>query len=240
MIAVPPLVGIMESGGRAAHILLLATWWLGYFCFYAATLWLKSRFNHRYARPVAVYGTATAACGTATLVVAPYLLRWVPLFLPLVLVAGVAAWLREDRSLWSGFATVAAASLLLPVAWDVSSAGTSGFSGTTTMWLHTALLFGYFGGTVLYVKTNIRERRSTGYLMTSIAWHGAWTVIALLAVNGIHGATVSMWHGAVWVLLTARAVLVPLAGRAGHPVSVMAIGVGEVVSCVAIAATLLL
>lgn len=250
MIIVPPLLGIIEGGARPPHVLLLATWWIGYFCFYAATLWFKSRFAQRFLRPVVTYGALTAVCGVATAVVAPYLWRWVPLFVPLVAVAGVEAWRRRERSVWSGFATVAAACLLLPVTWDVSTEGAAGFVGTAAVWLHTALLFGYFGGTVLYVKTNIRQRGSSGYLAASIVWHAVWFGVAV-ATSGAFGvagsadnlagggAPISLWHVAVWVLLLIRAVTLPLAGRAGHPASVKAIGVGEIVTCVAVAGTLI-
>lgn len=232
MIALPPLIGIIGGGFHPAHVALLATWWAGYFLFYASTVWLRSRMKRRYLEPVVVYSAATAMAGIATWWSAPYLWRWVPVFLPLIIFAGWAAWKRKDRSLSSGLDTVVAACLMLPVTWDVATAGEAGFAATRTVWIQTALLFGYFAGTVFYVKTNIRERRSDRYLAASIAWHTVWLVVAIVLSNP--------WHAAVWALLLIRAIAVPLVGRRMHPVSVTAIGVAEVATSILVAATLLI
>lgn len=232
MIIIPPLVGIVDGGFRPAHIALLAMWWVGYFLFFAATIWLRSHLKRRYLQPVIAYAVVTAVAGVAVWWSAPYLWRWVPFFLPLVTFAGWAAFRRKDRTLAAGLDTVVAACLLLPVTWDVATAGAGGYAATPTVWAWTALLFGYFAGTVFYVKTNIRERNSDGYLIASIAWHAVWLGLAVALSNP--------WHGAVWVLLVVRAIAVPLMGRKGHPVSVKAIGVAEVVTSVLVTVTLLL
>ena len=232
MIIIPPLVGIIEGGFRPAHIALLVTWWVGYFLFFAATVWLRSRMKKRYVTPVIAYGIVTGLAGLVTWWAAPYLWRWVPIFVPLVALAGWAAWKRKDRSLGAGLDTVVAASLLLPVTWDVATAGEAGLAATSLIWTQTALLFGYFAGTVFYVKTNIRERRSNGYLIASIVWHAGWLVAAIIVSNP--------WHAAVWVLLLARAIAVPVMGRRGRAVSVKAIGVAEVFTSVLVTVTLLI
>ncbi len=231
MIAIPPLVGVIEGGFRPAHIALLLMWWVGYFLFFAATVWLRSRMKKRYVRPVIAYGIVTAVAGAVLWWSAPYLWRWVPIFLPLVAFAGWAAWKRKDRSLGAGLDTVVAACLLLPIAWDVATAGAAGFAATPLIWTQTALLFGYFAGTIFYVKTNIRERNSNGYLTTSMVWHAAWLIIAIVVSNP--------WHAAVWALLVTRAIAVPLSGRKGRPVSVTAIGVAEVFTSILVTVTLL-
>ncbi len=231
MIIIPPLVGIIEGGFRPAHIALLTMWWVGYFCFFAATVWLRSQLKDRFRDPVIAYGIATVVAGLATWWAAPYLWRWVPVFLPLVAIAGWAAWKRQDRSLGAGLDTVIAASLVLPVSWDVATGGAAGLAATPEIWTQTALLFGYFAGTVFYVKTNIRERGSNEYLVASVVWHALWLVVALLVSNP--------WHVAVWVLLIARAVAVPLMRRRGAAISVTAIGVAEVVTSILVTTSLL-
>lgn len=231
MIIIPPLVGIIEGGFRPAHIALLSMWWVGYFCFFAATVWLRSQLKDRFRDPVIAYGIATVVAGLATWWAAPYLWRWVPVFLPLVAIAGWAAWKRQDRSLGAGLDTVIAASLVLPVSWDVATGGAAGLAATPEIWTQTALLFGYFAGTVFYVKTNIRERGSNEYLVASVVWHALWLVVALLVSNP--------WHVAVWVLLIARAIAVPLMRRRGAAISVTAIGVAEVVTSILVTTSLL-
>ena len=92
----------------------------------------------------------------------------------------------------------------------------------------TALVFAYFFGTVLYVKTNIRERRNPAFYTASVAWHAAWTLLAAL------GSAVT-WLSPAWTLLlaalTARAAVVP---RLRPPWTPKRIGFIEVGVCVVI------
>lgn len=235
MVVVPPILGIVEGGFRWAHIPLYALWFIGYFFFYCATVWLRSHCKARYAAPVKAYGAAVLGLGLISLVCAPFLWRWALLFAPLVAVAALAAWKREDRSLASGLDTVAAASLMVPVMYDVSTDGAAGLGGTAHVWALAALFFGYFAGTVFYVKTNIRERGSTPYLFASVAWHAAWTA-AVIAL-AMHDA-IGRWHAVVWALMAARAVAVPLYGRIRTPLPVRAIGIGEILASIAFIVTL--
>ncbi|RTE49895.1 YwiC-like family protein [Actinobaculum sp. 352] len=248
MINVPPLLGIIAGGWRAIHVLLLALWWSGYFLFYAASVWLRSRMRPRYWPPVRAYGIAVALLSLATAAAAPYLLRWVPLFLPLVAAAAWAAWRRSERSLANGVDTVLAASLMLPVCYDAALtghgwhhlAGHSWHGTAPHIWAMTAFVWAYFTGTILYVKTNVRERGSRRYLVASIAWHAVWCGAAALAAaianSSLH---ITWWHAGVWLLLTIRATAVPLAGLRGHPISVKVIGLGEVLSVLLVAVSLL-
>jgi len=236
MITIPPLIGILEGGWRWAHLPFLATWWLGYFCFFAASLWLRSHGKRRYLQPVLVYGAAAACFGVVTLLSEPTLLRWVPLFLPLVILAAGAAWLRKDRSVWAGFITVAAACLTLPVTWDIATVGASGYAATPVVWMQALLLFAYFAGTVLYVKTNIRERGSARYLIASIAWHSVWLVLVITLFTH----SLSPWNVLVWIVLVGRSIGVPLYDARVHRVPVKVIGVGEVVASALVAVALVL
>ncbi|MGO1592804.1 MAG: YwiC-like family protein [Ancrocorticia sp.] len=212
MITIPPILGIIEGGFRPQHIALLALWWIGYFLFFAATLWLKSGFKARYQLPVVAYGVAALLSGVITAALCPYLWRWVPAFIPLIAAAGWAAYRRKERNLGAGLDTVAAACLLLPITWDLGTGGEAGWAATPQIWAQTALLFGYFAGTVFYVKTNIRERNSNAYLGASIGWHVAWTGVACAVAGVWH--LVSWWHAPVWVFLVIRSVTVPMARRA--------------------------
>ena len=239
MIIVPPILGVIEGGWQPVYVPLILTWWVGYFLFYAATMWLRSRMQRRYLQPVLVYGAATGVLGLATWAAAPYLWRWVPLFVPLVAAAAWAAWKRKDRSLGAGLDTTLAACVMLPVVWDASTGGAAGLGANPHIWAQAALLFGYFAGTVFYVKTNIRERHSTGYLIGSWVWHIAWAAVAVALAVGVCGVHISVWHAVTWLVLVVRAVVVPMCGRRGHPLSVAAIGVGEIVFSVAIMVTLL-
>ncbi|SPT75559.1 Uncharacterised protein [Arcanobacterium haemolyticum] len=139
-----------------------------------------------------VYGSVCGAgCGFG--VVGSVLLVWVAVFAPLV---GITFWqsaVRADRSMLNDTVTVAAASLMLPVAAHVGHV-----SGWSRVWIVTILVFAYFLGTVFYVKTNIRKRSSSVWLGLSVAWHVCGLIFACVCCGFDAGASVSFWHCVVW------------------------------------------
>ena len=249
MVAVPPTVGIVLGGPAVIHLPLLALWWTGYFFFYAGGQYLRSHGKARYLPPVRAYGIATAALGALVLLLEPILAVWVVPYLPLVLATSALSWRRLDRSMRNDTVTVVAAGLMTAVAFH---AATLSFADPRWpwVWVCTALVTVYFLGTVFYVKTNIRERDSVGWLVASIAFHGLLTVAAL-ALGAtrldIAGHTVPLAHGLVWMILTARAGAVPiLRARPGSRLGAMSakrlamvIGLGEVVFSILVPLTLL-
>jgi AcrR family transcriptional regulator len=221
MLATPLLVGVLASSPTWVQLPLAAFWFAGYFAFFATGLWLKSRRRPRYLPPVRAYAVLTAVLGALTLALDPGLLRWAPLFVVPLGVGLLASARRDERSLWSGVATSAGSSLMTVVAYDAG-----GGTDWTRAWLLAAILAAYFVGTVLYVKTMIRERGEVAYLRLSVAYH----VLAAVA-----GALVSPWLGVVGALLAARAALAPRLRQ--RPAVV---GAGEVVATVVVAVTALL
>jgi hypothetical protein len=57
MLIVPFVVGTFDAGPSWRHLPLLFAWLVGYFAFFAAGFWLRSRGKHRYAPPVRTYGS---------------------------------------------------------------------------------------------------------------------------------------------------------------------------------------
>lgn len=220
MLATPLLVGILASGPTWTHVPLTAFWFLGYFAFFATGLWLKSRRKARYRPPVLVYSAAAAAAGVLTLLADPALLRWAPLFVLPLGIGLVASARRDERSLWSGIATTVGSTLMTVVAYDAGGGDDLGRA-----WLLAGVLALYFVGTVLYVKTIIRERDSEPYYWLSVGFHGLAT-LALIPV----AAPLTP----VFAALTARAAIVP-----AFRISPKQAGVGEVVATVVVAATAL-
>ena len=96
MVTVPAITGVILAPSWTA-IPLLLTWWLGYFTFFAGSVWIRSRFRERNRPPVMVYGSLAAAAGLTTLLFNWQLLIWVPAFAPLVAIAVHEAWKRRDR-----------------------------------------------------------------------------------------------------------------------------------------------
>ena len=56
------------------HVPLTAFWFVGYFAFFATSLWLKARRRPRYWPPVRAYGIGAALLGLVTLAVQPSLI----------------------------------------------------------------------------------------------------------------------------------------------------------------------
>jgi len=231
MLIVPLIVGAVlrlrtgESGDYLAPLAL--TWLAGYFTFNATSLWLKAApaRRSRYARPIVVYGAIAAVAGVATLLTAGWGVAWWVLpFAPLLSGALLLAARRHDRALLSGFLTVFAASLLVLVARFpiLPDAGTAPDAHrVVAAWF---LVFAYFFGTVLYVKTMIRERGEPAWLATSIAWHVAFTLVSgVLAALG-HASW--LWP-VLFVLTTVRAVLMPRLASRRH-ITPLIVGLPEV------------
>lgn len=251
MITVPVVAGLWLAGPRWVHVPLVLLWWAGYFLFYAAALWLRSGRRARYAPPVRAYGAVVAVLGVAVVVVTPHLVRWLPVYLPLVATTAWASTRRRDRSLLNDTVTVLAACLMTAVVYDAPlSLGTSwtatglpgaspdsALTGWPWAWLVAALLLAYFWGTVPYVKTLIRERGNPVYRRLSVGYHAVVAAgVVALAVGGL----VAGAHAAVWVLLAVRAWAMPRwQDRRGRPLRPVVIGVGEVVASVAVLLTLL-
>lgn len=240
MLIVPYLLGVVmavRAGVAGPWLLpLFAFWMLGYFAFNAASLWLKSAARRRPAVVPALgtYAAASALMGVATLALGGWgMTWWVLAYLPLVLPALWLAAQRNERATLGGALTVAAASLMALVARfpDPRSLLDAGAAATAPV-LVAVLVFAYFFGTVLYVKTNIRERNNPAYLRVSIAWHAAWTLIAAALAAAGH---LAWWWTLFFAATTARAWLVP-----GRGWTAKRIGIIEGVFCLVLGACFLL
>ena len=221
MLATPLLVGVLASGPAVAHVPLAAFWFLGYFAFFATGLWLKSRRKVRYRTPVLVYSGAAAVAGVLTLLADPALIRWAPLFILPMGVGLLASALRDERSLWSGVATTFGSAAMTLVAYDAGPG-----RDLDRAWLLAAVLALYFVGTVLYVKTIIRERDSEGHYWLSVGFHALATLVLIPVAPALTP---------VFTILTVRAAMVP-----AFRISPKQAGVGEVVATVAVAVSALL
>ena len=220
------IAGVVDGTGldlrRAAALLALtAFWFVGYFAFFATGLWLKARRKPRYWPPVRAYAIAAAALGALTLALAPHLIVWAPLFVIPMGVGLYASAARDERSLWSGLTTTIGSCLMTLVAYDAA-----GGTDWIRAWTIAGVLALYFAGTVLYVKTMIRERDNPRALAASIAWHA---VAAALMI------AVSWPLVVIFALLTARAAIVPR-----YALTPKQVGIGEIVSTVAVGIAALL
>lgn len=240
MLVVPFAVGALDAGPSWRHVPLLLTWLAGYFMFFATGLWLRSRRKARYWPPVRAYAVLTAVLGLVVVMIEPDLLRWAVVFAPLVSVSLWSSWRRADRSLLNDAVTVLAACLMTVVVAAVGTHGgarsTPGLPGLTWLpgadqvrpWVLTALLLAYFAGTVLYVKTMIRNRGDRRRYALSVAYH---------VVVCVPAAAVNPWLGLLFVALALRSAIVPQRWPGLTPA---ALGAGEIVASITLGALLLL
>src|SRR5699024_5326557 len=185
MLFIPPLVGMILEPSLSAVPLLL-TWWAGYFTYFAVTIWVKGRLRQKHLPPVLTYGVITAVAGIAALVTQWQLLSWLRLLLPVIAVAIYETIRRRERSVLSGWSTVLAASLMLPAVVSVASTGTPA-AISADIWWATAWFAAYFGGSIYYVKTLIRDFGKRGRFIQSVGFHAAlFAGTAALAIAQPH------------------------------------------------------
>jgi hypothetical protein len=210
MLLLPWLAGVLTTGFRWPHLPLLVAWLTGYLLSYYLLLAVKTRRPGRIRPHMLVYGIPTLLLGGLVLAVRPGLLWYAPAYALLLAVnAGYAA-NRNERALLNDLASVVQSCLMVFVCATVADVPPAAVVAVF------AVLLAYFTGTILYVKTMIRERASAGYRRASVVFH-------LLA------AAAMLWLdpviGVVFVLLLARAWALP--GRRLTPVRV---GVLEIVA----------
>lgn len=224
--AVGTVRGVQDAGFRPVTLALGALWLVGYLAYFAAGLWLKSRRRPRYRRPMLTYGALAAVLGAVVLALDPALAAWAPAFVPFLALGLWASAQRTERSVAAGGAMTVAASLMTVVAYSACRpAGASALAVSAVVWLVAALLLAYLFGTVLYVKTMIRERGVRSYVVASVAYHAAVTGAAgVVAV--VHDPT-WWWATAFLAAATARAAVLP-----GRRLSPRAVGTGEIVATV--------
>lgn len=250
MLLLPALVGSVAAGPQWWHLLLLTAWFAGYLAFFATGLWLRARLKVRYLPPVRAYAVVTLVLGAATVLLEPAVLRWAVVYAPLLALSLVFSWRREDRSVVNDLLTVVAAGLMAVVAHapgaQLGALPTAAWlpgGDEPRAWLLATVLVAYFAGTVLYVKTMIRERGNPRMYRASVGYHAAVAVLALLPALGAPSFPRPLHGGAavallvLMVLLTVRAAVVPRRWPTATP---KAIGIGEIGVSVALGAVLLL
>ena len=203
MLITPVIVGALLSGPDAWHVLLLLAWLAAYCAHYFVGLAVKSRRPSRYREQLIAYGLALAVLGTPLAVHEPRLLLLAPAAL-LAFAVNVVYILRRNERAWINDAVGIALAALV---------------GVGAVWLGTtptatprvvgvlAAVASYFLGTVVYVKTLIRERGSAAWRRASLVLHGTFVFVCILA---------GLWLlAAVAAGLLARARIVP--GRGWTP-----------------------
>lgn len=193
MLLLPYLAGL-QYGVDWLQVPLLVVWLAGWLASYYALLAVKTRRLDPVWRQALTYGAVSAVAAVPLFVERPKLLLFSPVFAVLLLVNVVATRIGQERSTGNGFASVTMASLMAMIA--PAAAGLDwrlGVAAAIATWL-------YLAGTVVYVKTMIRERGSSAHFIVSVAFH----VGALAAA-----VAVDPWLAIPFAYVLLRAIVTP-------------------------------
>ncbi|KAB7790881.1 YwiC-like protein [Bifidobacterium leontopitheci] len=230
MALAPALMGVCAAWrltGRTNGVAwwALACWALCYCVEFTGGRWLKSHLRRRFAWPVVGYGVALAAVGVPFVWLHPKVLVWAPAFLMFAVADGMASWLRQERSLWADAVAVMAACLMPMVTFGY---GVDPYVTPLVTLYGFAIVVSYAAvefGSVLFVKTMIREHGRWAYVVASWLWHGA--ALAWWVRSG------NMWLMALGIALLLRTIVLPLAFRVRRPKPIVAGATESVASLLA-------
>ena len=192
MVMLPAVAGFFIGGPNLDTLWLLATWAVCYCVQFSAAHWFKAHFSRRYLPPMLTYAVALIVIGLPFLITHTGILRWAPLYIVLVALSMLSSWLRNTPDLSQIFD--------LHAWWPAGSLPVSGLIATVLFALTQY-------GSVLVVKTMIRERGKRSYVAASWVWH-----VALLLLAAVPAGR-SPYLIAMTVLLLARAVALPVVTR---------------------------
>ncbi len=225
MLALPLLLGVAASAPSGWQLVLAVAAVAGYLEAATAQAWLRARRRPSFVPALVVYGAVFAVAGVALLAAFPALALAAVVVLPAgaLVVGGARPGTRRD--LVNSLAQTAIALVLVPAA-----ALVSGSWETDTVIRATLVATGYLVGTILVVRSVIRERGNRRFAGLSIGFHATFTGLAALALP---------WPYVVFfAALTARAVALPLVERrragTARPLRPIHVGIVEMVASTAL------
>jgi hypothetical protein len=197
MLAVPYFAGLIAAGYRWPDLPLAGAWLSGYLLSYFVFQAIKSRRPARYRTQHLLYAGVAAPLTALVVAARPAVLWYAPAYAALFAVNAWYAARRRERALANDLAAVLQSCLIVPVVATIAG------RPPATVLPVFVLCLAYFAGTVLYVKTMIRERGNRTYRRWSAGYH----VVALGAA-----VWVSPWAAVLFAWLLARAILLPTRG----------------------------
>ena len=221
MLAVPLLLGIAATAPSAWHLVLAAAALAGYLAAATAQAWLRARRRPSFVPSLAVYGGLLAASGLVLLAAFPTLALSAIVVVPAGALVLGGARPGTPRDLVNSLAQTAIALVLVPAAAYVSGAWEA-----EAVVLATVVAAGYLVGTVLVVRSVIRERGNRDFIALSVGFHAAFAAVAIVALP---------WpYVAAALALMARAVALPLVERrragTSRPLRPIQVGIVEIVA----------
>ncbi len=197
MLAVPLLLGVAASAPDPWQVALAATAVAGYLDSATAQAWLRARRRPSFVPSLVVYSTVLLVLGGALLVAFPSLILAGLVVVPFGALTLAGARPGTKRDLANSLSQVAIVLVLVPAA-----AWVSGVFDVGSVVAATGVAAGYLVGTVLVVRSVIRERGDRAFLAASVGYH--------VVLVGLAAALLPAAYAAVAAVLVLRAVGLPL------------------------------
>jgi hypothetical protein len=197
MLLLPVLLGVAASAASGWQIAVGGAALAAYLASATVQTWSRSRRPPAYRTPILVYTGITAVLGVLLLVAFPPLVLCGLVVVPLGILVFRGAQPGTRRDLVNSVAQVLQALVLVP-----ATAFVSGVFVPETVIAYTAVAAGYQLGTVLVVRSVLRERGNQGFRMLSTGFHVGLMIAAALVLPPAYAV--------VALGLLARAVAVPL------------------------------
>jgi hypothetical protein len=225
MLLLPVLVGVAVSRPNAWQAVLGATALSAYLASAALQAWSRGRHHPAYRPPMLAFGAACILLGALLLAAFPALALSLVVLAPTAVMVFRGAQPGTPRDLANSAAQVAQALVLVP-----ATAWVSGAFEPSRVVLGTLVAAGYLVGTVLVVRSVLRERGNRGFAVLSASFHVALVAAAAFVLPAAYALLAAA--------LAARAIVLPIAQRrwAGgpHPLRPLHVGVVEIVASVAV------
>ncbi len=220
MLAVPLLLGIAATWPTGWDLVLAGAAVTGYLASATAQALARTHARERYAASLVAYGVVAALLGSVLAITRPVVLLTLLVLIPAGAVALVAARLGRARGLFAGLAQVTQALVLLPTA-----ASLAGPIDSTAVARATFLAATYLIGTMLAVRSVIREQGNAAFAALSVGFHVTATIVAALLLP----APCFLLLG----VLAIRAAALPIAQvrlrGTTRPLRPIQVGIGEMV-----------
>ncbi|GGA30286.1 YwiC-like family protein [Paenibacillus physcomitrellae] len=168
MLVLPFLAGLAISEGKIIHIPLFLWWLVIYLFSFPVLQWIKTGNKARYRGPALLYGVILLPLTVILIAFDPMLIGYGVLLLVFFIPNIYYAKTKNERALLNDImAVLVFCSFIFPVVY-VGEGGSRSYV-EAAQWF--ALLAAYFIGTVLYVKTVIREKNNPRFYYASITYH---------------------------------------------------------------------